>query len=268
MMLDRTRVLATDIDSTILPPAGKTNSPLDLEAFDHLIRGDHIARLIYATGRTFYSALEALADSGLPLPDYFVCDVGTRIFTKKDEVWIEVDSFRRRLMSQWPPGTDSNIEDALAPVTYLTLQPLECLSELKVSYFLPADLDLSGVVKDCRKHLKSAGLSASLIGSHGIEGVGLLDVLPPDSGKLQAVEHLLGVWGRDLSELIFAGDSGNDQDLLLSGCRAILVGNAPAAFRDRIMQEAVQADRDIPLHAANGHYLAGVLEGLRYFGVM
>jgi hypothetical protein len=71
---------------------------------------------------------------------------------------------------------------------------------------------------------------------------------------------------------IFAGDSGNDLDVLTSGLQAILVKNA----MDEVRKEAIEMLSDkhmihrlyLPrgnFGGMNGNYAAGVMEGLVHF---
>ena len=74
------------------------------------------------------------------------------------------------------------------------------------------------------------------------------------------------------TNIVFAGDSGNDLTALTSGLKAILVRNATAEIKaeaQRLVDAAGFAER---LYFAkggfmdmNGNYAAGVLEGLVYF---
>jgi hypothetical protein len=73
-------------------------------------------------------------------------------------------------------------------------------------------------------------------------------------------------------QTVFAGDSGNDLDVLTSGLQAILVKNA----MDEVRKEAVEVLSDkhmmhrlyLPkgnFWDMNGNYAAGVIEGLVHF---
>ena len=66
---------------------------------------------------------------------------------------------------------------------------------------------------------------------------------------------------------IFAGDSGNDLDVLLSTVPSVLVANADAEVRTAV--KSVPADK---LYLAqgdflgmNGNYSAGIVEGVMHF---
>jgi hypothetical protein len=78
--------------------------------------------------------------------------------------------------------------------------------------------------------------------------------------------------GFDDAQSVFAGDSGNDLPALTSGLNAVLVRNA----RDDVRDEALDALRKSGqahrlyiaqggYHGMNGHYAAGVLEGVHHF---
>jgi hypothetical protein len=67
-------------------------------------------------------------------------------------------------------------------------------------------------------------------------------------------------------DTLFAGDSGNDLDVLASDIPAVLVANAEAGIRERLSGKKGGA-----LHIAkgflgmNGNYAAGILEGAAHF---
>lgn len=72
--------------------------------------------------------------------------------------------------------------------------------------------------------------------------------------------------------MVFAGDSGNDLDVLTSGMQSILVGNAAADVRRTATHRLTEIGRIDRLylatgdfHGMNGNYAAGVLEGVAHF---
>jgi HAD superfamily hydrolase (TIGR01484 family) len=58
------------------------------------------------------------------------------------------------------------------------------------------------------------------------EGQGLLDFLPRDVSKAYALKWWSDYHGVSHSDVVFAGDSGNDLAALTAGFCAILVANA------------------------------------------
>ena len=104
---------------------------------------------------------------------------------------------------------------------------------------------------------------------HGdlLAGGGLLDVLPEGASKRAAVEHLRVVLGLEPDGVVFAGDSGNDEEALLAGWGGIVVGNAPPELKTRLARAASQRGLDGQLFFARAGCTAGVLEGARHFGL-
>jgi len=103
-------------------------------------------------------------------------------------------------------------------------------------------------------------------------GTGLLDVLPASANKRHAIEFLMKQLGFDLSNTIFAGDSGNDLAVLTSPIRSVLVANASSDVRDEAKQLALNLGQIDALYFAhgdflgmNGNYSAGILEGVAHY---
>ena len=67
--------------------------------------------------------------------------------------------------------------------------------------------------------------------------------------------------------MVFAGDSGNDRAAILSGVRAVVVGNAGDDLRDGLRREAERRGLGERIHFSEAPYAAGVVEGCRYFGL-
>jgi hydroxymethylpyrimidine pyrophosphatase-like HAD family hydrolase len=66
-------------------------------------------------------------------------------------------------------------------------------------------------------------------------------------------------------DVVFAGDSGNDTDALLSGVRSVLVGNAPDTLRSEVRASAENRGLLDRVYFASSHFAAGVVEGLHHF---
>jgi hypothetical protein len=101
---------------------------------------------------------------------------------------------------------------------------------------------------------------------------GLVDVLPESASKLHAVRFLMEHSGHRLANTLFAGDSGNDLEVLCSDVHSVLVANASDSVREQALRLARQAGTLQALYAArgglrgmNGNYSAGILEGLVHF---
>jgi len=121
----------------------------------------------------------------------------------------------------------------------------------KVSFAVAAD-----ALPQARAALAAQELPCQIIAS----GADDLDVIPPGAGKDAACLFLATTLGSSRSQLIVAGDSGNDLAMFRVAAHAIAVGNA----RTELLQ-AMPADTSY--HATRSH-ASGVLEGLRHFGVL
>ncbi len=86
------------------------------------------------------------------------------------------------------------------------------------------------------------------------------DVIPASAGKGAATLHLAEALGVAPDRIVVAGDSGNDLAMFEVTGLGIAVGNA----RGELLQ-ALQPGRHIQ---AKARHAAGVLEGLRHYGVL
>lgn len=157
-------------------------------------------------------------------------------------------------------------------ITALRLQEPEKQNRYKLSYYAPPDLDREDLIPQLAQRLKAQGIQASFIWSvDETVRIGLLDVLPKRANKLHAIRFLMERQHFDKRHTVFAGDSGNDLEVLISGLQAILVRNA----QEEVRQEALHrlpSEHSQQLYLArggfmglDGYYSAGVLEGLAHF---
>jgi HAD superfamily hydrolase (TIGR01484 family) len=122
----------------------------------------------------------------------------------------------------------------------------------KASFSVPRGEDQDKLIAA----LKVAGLPFQAIAS----GSDDLDILPPGAGKDSAASHLAAAFGIPSARVVAAGDSANDLAMFNSAACAIAVGNA----RPELLR-AMPVDKSYHAHDL---YAAGVLEGLRHFGIL
>mgnify|MGYP000671848026 CR=1 FL=1 len=119
------------------------------------------------------------------------------------------------------------------------------------------------------ERLARGGLQAGLLFSHDpLSDEILLDLVSPLATKRGAVAHLAEALSLEEHEVLFAGDSGNDMDALLSDFPAVLVGNADAETRRQVLAGVRAGGRADRLHQARAPYAAGILEGLEHFAAL
>ena len=253
------------IREVLTPPATQIQSPETMLVcdIDNTLIGDtqavggfhdwHDAQssILYgiATGRTFHGAQYLLAREGAPHPAFLIASVGTSIYI--------YDTARRHYVrdTQWEESLAQNwrrdaINELLAQLPYLRPQgPLEN-TPLKLSYFVEEGRH---VTADIRKLLNAAGLEATIVQSHGH----YLDILPLKASKGTACDYVRRKLGLQSDQVIVAGDSGNDTEMLRSFKNAIIVGN----FSDNIAHLPELSH----CYVARGRHATAVLEGVDYF---
>ena len=101
-----------------------------------------------------------------------------------------------------------------------------------------------------------------------INNTGLCDLLPAEATKVHGVRFLIERTGIPSSRTIYAGDSGNDLEVIRSEIKTVLVANASP----EIQQQAIKTSSRETIYLAkgnflgmNGNYAAGILEGLAHY---
>lgn len=147
-------------------------------------------------------------------------------------------------------GWDADQVDQLAAKFDLEAHSPEYLTPYKRSFYTREAVEPIWVYAA----LKAARLRVRHIYSAG----GNLDIIPETAGKAHAIHYLIGHLKIRPEQVITAGDSENDLDMFAAPFRCITVGNAVSALR------ALQGEH---IYHAEAHHAAGVLEGLRWWGV-
>ena len=266
-------LLCTDLDRTLLPNGPQPESPRARPLL-HALAQRRGVLLAYVTGRHLELLQEAIRDYRLPLPQFAIGDVGTTLYTVREGHWQAWDAWTREIAADWNGLGHDALAGALAQATReLTLQEPEKQNLFKLSYYAPEDADRDALLAPMRERLQSCRVHANLVWSvDEVNHLGLLDVLPARASKLHAIRFLMEQRHIGRHRMVFAGDSGNDLEVLTSGLQAVLVANA----REQVRREAVAgvqaAGCEECLYLArgdwmgmNGNYCAGVLEGLVHF---
>jgi sucrose-6F-phosphate phosphohydrolase len=265
-------VLCTDLDRTVIPNGAQPESP---EARPRLRRlaARPEATLVYVTGRHKALLEDAIRDYDLPIPDYAIGDVGTTIYQVQDGEWRPWDAWSDEIAPDWQGHDRESLAELLQGLGDLRLQEPEKQNDFKLSYYAATGTRPDALLAEIRERLEGRGIRASLIWSiDEAADCGLLDVLPAAANKLHAIRFLMREKGFSDTRTVFSGDSGNDLEVLVSGLQAVLVRNAPDDVREEAMERVAEAGYPDRLYVArgsflgmNGHYSAGVLEGLAHF---
>jgi HAD superfamily hydrolase (TIGR01484 family) len=265
-------LLCTDLDRTLLPNGVAPESPRARPLFARLA-ADADVTLVYVTGRDAGLVDEALATWKVPVPDVLIGDVGTTIAERRDGAWVRWPAWDEAIARDWSGRGGDAIRDLLQGIEGLEPQDDSRQGPWKVSWETAPGVDVSPLVAEVRRRLDAAGVRASVIWSVGEPvGVGLVDVLPAAANKERAIAYVMRRLGFGADEVVFAGDSGNDLDVLVGPIPAVLVANASPELRATARREADAAGHGAALHLArggvmgmNGNYAAGILEGVLHY---
>lgn len=260
-------LLCTDLDRTLIPNGPQPESPAARERFRRLVRCDEVT-LVYVSGRHRALIEQAIAEFGLPQPDYAIADVGSTLYQIDSSGWRQWDRWDAQIAPDWRGLSHDALYTLLSGFPALKLQEQEKQNRHKLSYYVPLEADSQQLMRKMDEKLLQAGIKANLIWSiDELAHVGLLDILPASANKLHAIHFLMQEKSFSLENTVFAGDSGNDFDVLLSDIPAVLVANADALIKASL--ETVHQD---DLYRAQGNYLgmngnysAGILEGVAHF---
>lgn len=255
-------LFAADLDGTLLPNTGKPADSGCLERTRELLGrlGSAGHPVCFVTGRHLSLAREGVGRFGLPLPDWWVCNVGTEVYDRDgipERAWLGLLG---------PELNQPTLGRALEGIEGLTPQEPDKQGAHKCSWYSrePAS---EGLQKEILARAARVHEGLQLITSvEESTGRGLLDVIPAAAGKARAVAYLARHHGIPLDRAFFAGDSGNDLDALVSGLCGTLVGNTPPEVRELARRLEFGRD-DTRLYIAGACYGDGVIEGLRHYGL-
>jgi len=260
-------LLCTDLDRTLIPNGVQPESPAAKELFQRLVNREE-STLVYVTGRHRALIEQAITEFDLPQPDFVIADVGTTIYHIESSGWRKWDEWEKQIALDWRGLRHDDIYRLLNVFPALQLQEQEKQNRYKLSFYVPLEADAHELISEVDARLKHAGIRANLIWSiDESNGLGLLDVLPASANKLHAIRFLMQQNGFMKENSVFAGDSGNDLDVLLSDIPAVLVANAGTEVRSH----AANASTDTCYIAKggylgmNGNYSAGILEGIAHY---
>jgi len=233
------RLLVCDIDNTLIG---------DREALAELLvwldaHRDQVAFGV-ATGRVLERTLSVLEEWNVPRPDVLISAVGSEVHYGGPDLVMDLN-WRRTIDHRWDT---LSLRECLADVPGIRLQPARDQREFKLSYFV--DRPAWPGTREIRKRIKEHGLAASVIFSHHE----FLDLLPVRASKGRAIQYLARRWGFEMDNVLVAGDSGNDADMLRSGALGVVVKNHSSELRYLRGRERI--------YFAEASYAHGILEGI------
>lgn len=234
------RLLVCDIDNTLIGDSPGLRKLLgELEPLREEIG------FAVATGRRVESAIRVLQRWSVPTPDVLITSVGSEIH------WghrLEISSsWRDHIRPGWEPDA---IRAAMRELPGLELQSEREQREFKISYEIGEGAPGRRAIE---RHIRRHGLRARVIHSHAR----YLDLLPLRASKGRALRFLAERLGIPLERILVAGDSGNDEEMLVGPTLGVVVGN---------YSDEIEGLRGRPrIYFAEERYAYGVLEGIEHY---
>ncbi|MCG6954779.1 MAG: HAD family hydrolase [Gemmatimonadetes bacterium] len=261
-------LLAADLDGTLIPTIDTPAQRRAVSDFRDAVEGARASLgVAYVTGRHLELAHEGITAWALPLPDFLMCDVGTSVYRRTGDHFEADPIFAGEMRAALGGRNAGAVRAALSGLEGLTLQGETQQSDFKASFTFPWS-QRSRISESVSAALSASRLPVDLVTSRDPEtGLGLLDALPAGGAKDRAVLYVARLLNLTPDQVIFAGDSGNDEAALLSGVRGVLVGNASEEVRASVRAKASRLGLSDRVYLASGTVAAGVLEGLSHFGV-
>lgn len=265
------KILATDLDRTLLPNGSWPADPGAIELFNDLTRS-HDVQVVYVTGRNLNLTEQAIAEFGVRHPDVLIGDVGTSIRRFGTAGWESDAGWSRHVRAASPRWDAQAVRDAVAGVNGLTEQGREHCGPFKQSYFVD-HARREEILQVVGVRVRNRFDEVIVYSYDSRSGAGLLDFLPASATKQTALEYLAAELGVDRADVVFCGDSGNDVFPLTAGFSGVLVRNAD----DQLVASVRAAAAENPalrLYFAgggcmgmNGYYTSGVIEGAYHYGL-
>jgi sucrose-phosphate synthase len=238
----RVRALFTDIDQTLLGDADA------LAAFCAAMQG--VRRRVafgVVTGRRFDSALAVLKKHRVPLPDVVISGLGTRIHygssLTEDLHWAD------HVDHDW---SRDRIRRVLGDVPGLELQPRDKQDRLKISCYY--DPELAPPADEIVALLHQKELNANVLVSFGQ----FLDVIPARASKGQALRYAALRLGIPLEQVLAAGGSGADEDMIRGNTLGVVVANR----HDEELSALVDLER---VYYSDRAHAAGLLDAIDHY---
>ena len=235
------RLIVTDIDNTL------TGDDKAMQDFLELINNaSETVGFGIATGRSYEDVIQLISDYDIPKPQVLITSTGTEIYYGKN--FTMDTSWRKHIDFRWEP---ERIREIMSSIKGIFLQEDHEQTNYKVSYKI--DFTVAPKLSKIRKLLRENKIRAKVVLSLNM----FLDFIPTRAGSGISVRHIAYKWGFPLENILVAGDSGNDEGMLVGNTLGVVVGNYSIELEKL---------RKYPrVYFAKAHHAAGIIEGIEYY---
>lgn len=265
------RILATDMDRTLLPNGHWEADDNAIDLFNELTRKFGIL-VVYVTGRNLGLTEAAITEFGVRPPDILIGDVGTSIRKYENGEWHFDEGWTTHVRQASPRWDAKAIKAAVAGVEGLHEQEPMHQNPFKQSYYVDHACK-DDILTAIRDRVEGRFDEVAVYSYDSMEDKGLLDFLPGSATKQTALEYVAEEFGCKKDEVVFCGDSGNDVFPLTAGFSGVLVRNADDQLVSNV-NLAMAENPGLKVYFAkggfmnlNGYYTSGVLEGANHYGL-
>ncbi len=238
----RDRMIVTDLDQNLL------GDPKALRKFIELLREQRKSMsFAVATGRRIDSALALMKKNEIPTPDILISSLGTRIHygqgLHEDDLWAD------HIDHEWSPR---RIRQVMSRLPGIELQDKREQTGYKVSFFY--DRAEAPTIDEINTLLRQEEITANVLLSFGQ----FLDILPSRASKGQALRYVAQRLDIVLDNILVAGGSGADEDMMRGNTLAVVVENR----HHEELSLLPEVDR---IYFAGRRHAGGILEAIEHY---
>lgn len=239
------RLIFTELDKTLL------SDTAGLKDFTELLREKRkTCAFGIATARQLNSVLAVLKKYDIPKPDILISSLGTEIYYS-EELTASTD-WAEHVDHNWNPKAIRRILDKLPG---LLLQGESEQSRFKISYDLNSEAAKQFTRQDLHTLLRKEDQSVNVFLSLGHK----LDIVPARASKGLALRYVATIWGIPMENILVAGGSGTDEDMMSGNTFSVMVSN-----RQHEPLEYVHDEKHI--YFAEQPNALGILEAIDHYG--
>jgi sucrose-phosphate synthase len=199
-----------------------------------------------ASGRNKALTRQAFEYFNLPEPDVLICSAGTEIYYT--EKCISDNGWESHIDFHW---NRKEIQNVLSGYPKIKLQEEDAQWKFKLSYYVDDNFNDDDMA-NIHKILDDHKLKTKILLTENR----CLDVLPLRASKGSAIRYLSNKWNISLNNIITAGNSGNDIDMLKGKAKGIVVSNYSPEMEELKKSKSIYFS-PFPLSK-------GVLDGIEY----